>query len=308
MKRTLIAAGVCGLLLAVCGSGAVAATAGAAAAVVPADWAADIAEIRRLATLIPGARALRINVEKFAESRRTKNFAVKGAAAEPSVQARTAYQLIFPDGQIMIDSGMNQEIHRYFGRGTEEPYFPEASERVQRGLQAARLILLTHEHGDHVGGVVDSPLAAQLAPKTLMTREQLQTLQTSPQVPQIRLTDAVARRYLLVDYERYLPVAPGIVLIKSPGHTPGSQMIYVVLQSGAEYLFAGDVAWHMDGIRQQALKDAPWLTEDSGMLAVQLAWLNALLRNAGTLHIVVSHDEDQRLANVASRLLGGRFE
>lgn len=307
MKRALIAAGVCGLLLAGHGVHAAAATVGAAEA-VPADWAADIAEIRRLATLIPGARALRINVEKFAESRRTKNFAVKGAAAEPSVQARTAYQVVYPDGQILIDSGMNQEIHRYFGRGTEEPYFPDAAERVQRGLQAARLILLTHEHGDHVGGVVDSPLAAQLAPKTLLTREQLQTLQTSPQVPQIRLTDAAARRYLLVDYERYLPVAPGIVLIKSPGHTPGSQMIYIVLQSGAEYLFAGDVAWHMDGIRQQALKDAPWLTEDSGMLAVQLAWLNALLRNAGALHIVVSHDEDQRLANVASRLLGGRFE
>ena len=307
MKHALIAAGVCGLLLAGCGEGAVAAAAVVADA-APASWAADIAEIRRIAALIPGERALRINVEKFAESRRTKNFAVKGAAAEPSVQARTAYQVVYPDGQIMIDSGMNQEIHRYFGRGTEEPYFPEAAERVQRGLQAARLILLTHEHGDHVGGVVDSPLAAQLAPKTLLTLEQLRTLQSAPQVPQIRLTDVAARRYLLMDYERYLPVAPGVVLIKSPGHTPGSQMIYIVLQSGAEYLFAGDVAWHMDGIRQQALKDAPWLTEDSGNLLVQLAWLNALLRNASALHIVVSHDEDQRLADVASRLLGGRFE
>ena len=307
MKRALIAAGMCGLLLAGCGARAVAATVVVADA-APADWAADIAEIRRLAAVIPGARALRINVEKFAESRRTKNFAVKGAAAEPSVQARTAYQVVYPDGQVMIDSGMNQEIHRYFGRGTEEPYFPEAAERVQRGLQAARLILLTHEHGDHVGGVVDSPLAAQLAPKTLLTLDQLRTLQTAPQVPQVRLTDAASRRYILVDYERYLPVAPGMVLIKSPGHTPGSQMIYIVLQSGAEYLFAGDVAWHMDGIRQQALKDAPWLTEDSGALVVQLAWLNALLRNAGALHIVVSHDEDQRLTNVASRLLGGQFE
>ena len=81
-------------------------------------------------------------------------------------------------------------------------------------------ILNTHWHGDHVGGVVDSPLAAQLAPKTLLTLDQLRTLQTAPQVPQVRLTDAASRRYILVDYQRYLPVAPGIVLIKSPGHTP----------------------------------------------------------------------------------------
>ena len=28
-----------------------------------------------------------------------------------------------------------------------------------------------------------------------------------------------------LDYVRYFAPAPGIVLIKSPGHTPGSQMI-----------------------------------------------------------------------------------
>jgi glyoxylase-like metal-dependent hydrolase (beta-lactamase superfamily II) len=27
---------------------------------------------------------------------------------------------------------------------------------------------------------------------------------------------------------------PGVVLIKAPGHTPGSQMIYVVLASGRD--------------------------------------------------------------------------
>ena len=88
---------------------------------------------------MPGALPLRINVVKFAESRRTKNFAVKGAPAEPSVQARTAYQLIYPDGTVMIDSGMDLQVHKFFGRGVEEPYFPEATKQVEAALRGAKL-------------------------------------------------------------------------------------------------------------------------------------------------------------------------
>ena len=39
-------------------------------------WSANLADLRRAANLIPGRRPARINVVKFAESRRTKNFSV----------------------------------------------------------------------------------------------------------------------------------------------------------------------------------------------------------------------------------------
>src|SRR5215471_19343460 len=68
----------------------------------------SLGEIRQAATMIPGKRALRINVLKFAESRRTKNFSVKGAPPEPSAQARTVFQVVYEDGYIMIDSGMDE--------------------------------------------------------------------------------------------------------------------------------------------------------------------------------------------------------
>ena len=42
-------------------------------------WTANIDQIRHAARMIPGKAPLRINVLKFAESRRTKNFSVKGA-------------------------------------------------------------------------------------------------------------------------------------------------------------------------------------------------------------------------------------
>src|SRR5436853_7162912 len=70
-------------------------------------WRASLPEIRAAASLIPGRRALRLNVLKFAESRRTKNFSIKGAPADPSVQARTAFQVMFADGHLMVDAGMD---------------------------------------------------------------------------------------------------------------------------------------------------------------------------------------------------------
>ena len=133
-------------------------------------WSASLAEVRSTAGLVPGRRPLRLNVVKFAESRRTKNFSIKGAPAEPSVQARTAFQLVYADGTVMIDSGMDQQVHRFFGRGVEEPYFPEAAQQVERALSSARLIVTTHEHGDHVAGAVRGP-AAFAAPRKRSSRE-----------------------------------------------------------------------------------------------------------------------------------------
>jgi len=271
-------------------------------------FSADISEIRKISATIPGARALRVNVIKFAESRRTKNFSIKGSPNEPSIQARTAFQVVYPDGTVMIDSGMDQQVHRFFGRGVEEPYFADAEKRVEQALASAKSIVMTHEHGDHVAGVVRGPMAAQLAAKTVLTRTQVQTLLTNPQMPEIKLTPEAAKRYIVVDYDKYMPFAPGFTLIKSPGHTPGSQMVYVVLQSGKEYLFAGDVAWHMDGVRRIVGKDAPWITEDEPAMTAELTWLNGLSKSEPNLVIVVSHDEEQRLQYIRDGVLGDRLE
>jgi len=270
-------------------------------------WTASIKDVRSVAATIPGARPLRINVLKFAESHRTKNFSIKGAAADPSVQARTVFQVVYGDGYVMVDAGMDQQVHKFFGRGVEEPYDAEAARQVERALRGARLIVVTHEHGDHVAGVIRTPLASELAPKTILTRTQVQTLVTNPQMPEIKLTEEMARRYLVVDYDRYLPLAPGIALIKAPGHTPGSQMVYVALQSGREYLLIGDTAWHMDGVRLVRGKDAPWIAEDESALLNQLKWLNELSTERN-LFIVASHDDEEHHDLVQKGILGRQLE
>jgi len=258
--------------------------------------------------MIPGRHPLRVNVLKFAESRRTKNFSVKGAAPEPSIQARTVFQVVYADGYIMIDSGMDEQVHKTFGRGVAEPYDFEAAKQVEKAVRGARAIVMTHEHGDHVAGVIRTPYVNEIAPKTVLTKTQVQTLLTNPQMPEIKLTEEMARRYIVIDYEKYDPFAPGMALMKAAGHTPGSQMIYVVLESGVEYLFIGDSAWHMDGIRQLKGKDAPWIKEDEAALTTQLTWLNGLSHTEKNLVIVVSHDDEQRKQYIERGLLGKTLE
>ncbi|MEQ1887268.1 MAG: MBL fold metallo-hydrolase, partial [Bryobacteraceae bacterium] len=268
----------------------------------------DLEELRQTARMIPGRRAVRINTIAFAASLRTKNFSVKGAPAEPSIQARTAFQVMYADGYIMIDSGMDEVVHKTFGRGAVEPYDNAAAKRLEQAVRGARAIVMTHEHGDHVAGVVHSPFANELAPKTALTRTQVQTLLTAPQMPEIKLTEDAAKRYRVFDYDKYFPFAPGIALMKAPGHTPGSQMIYVILEDGTEYLFTGDSTWHMDGVRQMKGKDAPWIKEDEEAILAQLTWLHGLLESEKNLNIVASHDDEQRKQYVAKGLLGGSLE
>jgi glyoxylase-like metal-dependent hydrolase (beta-lactamase superfamily II) len=273
-----------------------------------ASWSTDITAIRRTAGLIPGARPLRLNFLKFAESRRTKNFSVKDAPAAPSVQARTVFQVVYPDSYVMVDAGMDLQVHRFFGRGTDEPYDAQAAQQVERAVRGARLIVVTHEHGDHVAGVVRGASASELAPKTVLTRTQVDVLTTSPQMPEIKLSAELARRFIVVDYDQYLPLAPGIALIKAPGHTPGSQMVYVALASGKEYLLIGDTAWHMDGVRLVRGKDAPWIVEDQAAVLDQLRWLNQLAQAETNVVIVASHDEEQHAYLVKQGLLSNRLE
>lgn len=274
----------------------------------PAQPFADLAEIRGLAKMIPGSRPLRVNMLKFAESPRTKNFAVKGAPAEPGGQSRTVFQVVYADGYIMIDSGMDEQVHKTFGHGVAEPFDAQAEKRIQQALRGARSIVMTHEHGDHVAGVIRTSYRDELAPKTVLTRKQVQTLMNAPQMPEIRLTQEMANRYVIIDYDRYYPFAPGFVLIGAAGHTPGSQMIYVVLASGAEYLFVGDSAWHMDNILLMKGKDASWVKEDEAAVDRQLRWLNAIHGTENNLSIVVSHDGEQHRRYIEQGILGGSLE
>ena len=272
-----------------------------------APYSEDLLErVRLAATAIPGELGTAINLAKVAESHRTYAAIIEGGSDDIFISARTAFQILYPEGSVMLDSGMDREVHQYYGFGRDEPYWPDVNDDVQTALRRAQLIIITHEHGDHIAGVIRSDYRDELAPKTILTKNQVRTLSFAAQIPQIRLTPEQARDYIVVDYEIVLPVAPGIVLIKSPGHTPGHQMVYIRLSGGEEFLFIGDIGWSLDNITE--LKTRPAATaarikEDPQALLHQMTWIKQVMNEDGII-VVPSHDDRLLKEYVADGLLG----
>jgi glyoxylase-like metal-dependent hydrolase (beta-lactamase superfamily II) len=278
---------------------------------VPHPYAADLlARVRVAARTIPGPLPGSINYIKVAESHRPLSDIIVGGSQQDYVSARTAFQVVFPDGAVMIDSGMDETVHRFFGFGRVEPYWPDRNAIVQRALKSAKLIVITHEHGDHVAGVIRTDSREDIAAKTLLTRTQVQTLTTYPQMPEIRLTPEMARSYVVVDYQSYLPVAPGMVLIKAPGHTPGHQMVYVRLATGREYLFIGDVGWTLDNVTKLALRPEATMRrigESGPALMFELTWIKDVMDHEGVI-VIPSHDDILLTDLAAKRLIGDTLQ
>ena len=270
------------------------------------SYPGDLLErVRQAADDVPGAPPESINFIKFAESHRTFAAVIDGGSDEPFVSARTAFQVVYPDGSLMIDAGMDEAVHRFYGFGRDEPYWPDRNDRVQAALSAANLVVVTHEHGDHVAGILRSPDRDAIAAKAILTEAQVRTLTTAPQLPEIGITEQQARDYRVVDYRLHLPVAPGVVLIKAPGHTPGHQMVYVRLAEETEYIFIGDVGWLMENVTELKLRPAETIArigEDPDALMAQLVWLNSLADRG--LVLVPSHDDRLLSRYAAEGLLG----
>lgn len=102
------------------------------------------------------------------------------------------------------------------------------------------------------------------------------------------------------------------MLVPAAGHTPGSQLVYVRLADGTELLLLGDVAWHMDQLRQLHYRPrlvTDWfLGEDRGAVMAQWRTLHGWITAHPEVHLVVSHDADQRRELIASGILQDGLE
>lgn len=266
----------------------------------------DLAAVRALAHVVPGPMPLALNGIKFAASIRPRKFVIEGGDETPVTMPRTAYQVVYPDGTVMLDAGMDKATHDSFGEG--EPYDQAAFAKLKRALDEARMIVLTHYHADHVGGIVTAANFEALARKTIAEAETLSLMMNNPHRPQLKIKERQAEQFIIVSYGQYYPVAPGMVLIKAEGHSPDMQMVYLKLQSGQEFLHSVDAAWNLDNIRAVKGKAAPWVKEDVPAVMAQLAWLNGLMQREPSLNILVTHDGEWLDHLIGQNVIGGTLK
>ena len=153
---------------------------------------------------------------------------------------------------ILIDAGL----------GVEFPDFPRAGQTVHR-LEAAGIdpsavtdVVLTHLHMDHVGGLLTQGLKERLrtdlrvhvATREAEFWEAPDFTHTDMPAPVPDALRSIASRFLdeyrgnLRTFETEYEVAPGVLIARTGGHTPGHSIVR--LASGGDALtFAGDAVF-----------------------------------------------------------------
>ena len=69
---------------------------------------ADLAAIRRMATVLPGALPVAVNGVRIAASIRPRKFVITGGDETPVTMPRTAFQVVYPDCTVMLEFGARQ--------------------------------------------------------------------------------------------------------------------------------------------------------------------------------------------------------
>lgn len=254
-----------------------------------------LARVRAAARAAPQARPRSLHVLTFAQAQGTIEGAIAGADTVPVTIDFPVFQIQFADRWIMVDAGFERALwDELSDPGWPVTYWQDRYDRVLAALRGAERIVLTHEHWDHAGGVQRGPQLSDVAGKTLLTSDQLRTF-LDPPAPKhyVRLDSASVPPYRTVDFDLLYSPAPGVVLIKAPGHTPGAQLIYLKLASGQELLLVGDLVWLKEGLetgRQRPLATSRDLKEDRHAIQQEIDWVRRIVQQDKII-AVPCHDD-----------------
>jgi glyoxylase-like metal-dependent hydrolase (beta-lactamase superfamily II) len=221
-------------------------------------------------------------------------------------------QLVYPDGHAMIDAPFGAETQRAI-LGDDAPFDSSEYSRMQQALASAKSIFISHVHRDHLGGLVDSPNPRALLSRTQVTPEQKAGFRRKGEV---ELRDPSTLGFDVTDFDELKNVrdfprleqfAPGLVAIKTPGHTPGHLMFFIHTADGREILYVGDLVWSYRNIetgrsRPRAVARL-YLGEDSTAVADQLRAVMTFATAHPDVEIVVSHDADRLEHQLATGVL-----
>lgn len=237
----------------------------------------------------------------------TASFGYRGGSfLERRDFAMTAALVSHPRGDLLVDSGLSRSIGsqlRLMSAGFRILANYELRASAAEQLEAAgydrkrlRGILLTHAHWDHASGVQDFATVPILVPSSerRFIEEGGPFTEIARSIP--------SSRYEIYDFEGgpYLGFAAShdfysdgsIVVVPTPGHTPGSVIVFVTLPEGSRYAFVGDLVWQLEGIRER--EERPWFARrsdlDPAQVRANLGRTAAIAARFPEITIVPAHD------------------
>lgn len=177
-------------------------------------------------------------------------------------------------------------------------------------------VVLTHAHPDHIGGAVDARgyPAFPHAGYVLLEREyefwmrpraELGGMQIPPQVRQPM--QATARRSLAALHFQLEPIAretelaPGVVAIPAPGHTPG-HLAVLIASAGEKLLNLGDAAVHPLHLEEPSWQNGFDLEGGLAMTTRRQLMDRAAAEN---MHVMAFHFPFPSVGRITPRTQGG---
>ena len=217
---------------------------------VPSRYALRVGEIDVLVisdgVLTPPSESMATNADP----------AMRSAWLDDMFLSRDAFDWAL--NEVVVRSG-GQTILIDSGLGMEYPDFPRAGQWGQR-LEAAGIdlgsvtdVVLTHMHFDHVGGLLVERVKERLRPDLRIHVAAAEVkFWASPDFSRTAMPPALAdlaeraSKQFLEEYHRQLQpfeeeyeVAPGVVVHRTGGHTPGHSVVRLA-SGGDRLMFAGD--------------------------------------------------------------------
>jgi len=268
----------------------------------------DLDALHQLAGSLPGPKPRAIRSVLVADAALPRGVIFAGEPFEPQHNVHQVFQLVYDGGFGLIDTAFPPAAFERvgaFGDGSGR-YHADGWEQVSRALATADFIVVTHEHFDHLAGA--SVLPVERAGQLRLNARQLANTRA---LDEAELPAALRSALVPLPEVEAQAIAPGVVLLAAPGHTPGSQIVYVERADGRVALFLGDVAWHSDQIRKLHYRPRHVtyvLGENRAQVLGEFRALHDLGLARPDVVQVVSHDPDQRAALLADGFLVEGFE